>query len=247
MPKAPPSKPLPSTGSGPQASRLAMDKLASKRLFNEKGIKTPHWEVVPRSTEPAALISGFGLPLVIKPSASGSSIGVSVVKREDQIPEALEAAGRQRGVILVEEYVPGREVASGVLGEAALPVVELVSREDFYDYQAKYSDDAGTEYLCPAPLEAEVAAAVGEAGLAAAKTLGCRHFSRVDMRISEGGVPFVLEVNTIPGFTGHSLLPKAAATAGMDFTALVERIAEMALSEAPARSASGGGDAQHGS
>jgi D-alanine--D-alanine ligase len=169
--------------------------------------------------------------MVIKPSASGSSIGVTIVQKAEQIPAALAEAGRHRGVPLVEEFIPGRELTVGILGAAALPVIELRPRKQFYDYDAKYNDDAGTEYLCPAPVDESVAAAAQAQASAAHRALGCRHFSRVDLRLSPELQVYVLEVNTIPGFTSHSLLPKAAAAAGVDFTALVERIAEMALTE----------------
>jgi D-alanine--D-alanine ligase len=222
---------LPYTGSGPRSSRLAMDKVLAKRVFVRKGLRTPRWEAAPRAADPGALVQRYGLPMVIKPSASGSSIGVTIVQKAEQIPAALAEAGRHRGVPLVEEFIPGRELTVGILGAAALPVIELRPRKQFYDYDAKYNDDAGTEYLCPAPVDESVAAAAQAQASAAHRALGCRHFSRVDLRLSPELQVYVLEVNTIPGFTSHSLLPKAAAAAGVDFTALVERIAEMALTE----------------
>ncbi|HOX07789.1 MAG TPA: D-alanine--D-alanine ligase [Planctomycetota bacterium] len=221
----------PYTGSGPQASRLAMDKALAKKEFAAAGVPTPRWEGVPRSARPDDLAGRYGLPLVIKPSCSGSSIGVTIVREAGQIAAALAEAGRHSGVPLVEEFIPGRELTVGILGDAALPVIELRARKQFYDYEAKYADDAGTEYLCPAPVDAAVAAEAGRLSLAAHRALGCRHFSRVDLRLTPEGRLSVLEVNTIPGFTSHSLLPKAAAAAGLDFRALVERIAAMALGD----------------
>ena len=129
----------------------------------------------------------------------------------------------------------------GILGPEALPVVELVPRRGFYDYEAKYSDAAGTKYLCPAPLEAGTAQAVQAEALAAHRALGCRGFSRVDMRLSEAGRPYVLEVNTIPGFTSHSLLPKAAKAAGIGFGELCEMMIEDAVERAAARGGTIGG------
>jgi len=237
---------VPYTGSGPKASRRAMDKVQAKRIFLRKGVTTPRWEVSPRDAKPEALVAKFGLPLVIKPTASGSSIGVTIVQKAEEIPAALAEAGRHQGVPLVEQFIPGREVTVGILGSEALPVIELRAAGRFYDYRAKYADDAGTEYLCPAPLAAATAAEVQAAALAAHRALGCRHFSRVDLRLSTEGQVFVLEVNTIPGFTAHSLLPKAAAAAGVDFAALVQRIAEMALTAGPGRSAVAKGKAAHG-
>jgi D-alanine-D-alanine ligase len=238
---------VPYTGSGPQASRLAMDKALAKKEFARQGVPTPKWEGVPRSARAEDLVGRYGLPLVIKPSCSGSSIGVTIVQKAEQIPAALAEAGRHSGVPLVEEFIPGRELTVGVLGDEALPAIELRAKNQFYDYEAKYSDDAGTEYLCPAPIEEAVAAEARVLSLAAHRALGCRHFSRVDLRLSPDGRLFVLEVNTIPGFTNHSLLPKAAAAAGRNFAALVEHIAEMALidHQAGARAAAGG--TNHGS
>ncbi len=231
------------TGSGPEASRAAMDKVQSKGVFERKGITTPRWRACEQGADPDELAAGFGLPLVIKPAASGSSLGVSIVTRKADVPAALAEAGRHRGATLAEKFIAGREVTVGILGPEALPVVELVPRRGFYDYEAKYSDGAGTEYLCPAPLEAGTAQAVQAEALAAHRALGCRGFSRVDMRLSEAGRPYVLEVNTIPGFTSHSLLPKAAAARGITFTQLVESIAEMALAgEGGGRSRSEGSE-----
>jgi D-alanine-D-alanine ligase len=220
---------LPYTGSDPVASRVAMDKLQTKDIFGRRGIATARWRVVDEGAEAAQLVEEFGLPLVVKPSESGSSLGVSIVEELASLGPALAEAARQRGSVMVEEFVAGREVTVGVLGSEALPLIELVPRGEFYDYDAKYSDDAGTEYLCPAPLEESVAEALQAEALAAHRALGCRDFSRVDLRLTSEGQGSVLEVNTIPGFTSHSLLPKAAAAVGISFTQLVERIAELAL------------------
>jgi D-alanine-D-alanine ligase len=218
------------TGSGPEACRQAMDKVRSKAVFEARGITTPRWRSCPPGIAADELVAEFGLPLVVKPAASGSSIGVTIVRDAGDIPAALEAAQQEGGTVMAEEYIAGRELTVGVLGSEALPVVELVPERAFYDYQAKYADDAGTKYLCPAPLDEGVTRAVQAEGLAAHRALGCRGFGRVDMRMSADGRCFVLEANTIPGFTGHSLVPKAAAQAGIDFTRLVETIAGMALS-----------------
>jgi D-alanine-D-alanine ligase len=237
---------LPYTGSSSRSSRRAMDKVQAKRIFLRKGVTTPRWEVSPRDAKPEALVAKFGLPLVIKPTASGSSIGVTIVGKAEEIPAALAEAGRHQGVPLVEQFIPGREVTVGILGSEALPVIELRTAGQFYDYRAKYADDAGTEYLCHAPLEPATTAAVQTMALAAHRSLGCRDFSRVDLRLSPESQVYVLEVNTIPGFTGHSLLPKAAAAAGVDFSTLVERIAEMALTRHQREAIKAGGTA-HGS
>lgn len=240
---------VPYTGSGPEASRLAMDKVQSKQAFAEAGVRTPRWEVSARQGDPGRLVAALGLPLVIKPSASGSSIGVTIVERPEQVQPALNEAGRHSGVPLVEEFIPGRELTVGVLGDEALPVIELRTRGNFYDYRAKYADDAGTEYLCPAPVPEPQAAAAQAAALAAHRALGCRDFSRTDLRLTPAGEVFVLEVNTIPGFTGHSLLPKAAAARGLSFAQLVEKISIMALARRRSKAGEAGsreGTASHG-
>jgi D-alanine-D-alanine ligase len=229
------------TGSGPASSRAAMEKVSSKRAFEQKGIRTPRWRTFARGEDPDGLVEEFGLPMVVKPSASGSSIGVTIVRDEGELGTALGEAAKHRGQVLVEEFVHGREVTVGVLGGEALPVIELVPKREFYDYDAKYSDDAGTEYLCPAPLAGGATEALQAEALAAHRSLDCRDFSRVDMRLDDQGTGFVLEVNTIPGFTSHSLLPKAAQANGVGFTELVERIAELALGRFGAGRDNGGG------
>jgi D-alanine-D-alanine ligase len=233
---------LPYTGSGPVASRAAMDKVQSKEVFERKGICTPPWGVYGRDMSPDEIVAQYGLPLVVKPAASGSSIGVSIVGEAADVEGALREAERHGGPVVLEEFIAGRELTVGVLGAEALPLVELVPKREFYDYDAKYSDDAGTEYVCPAVLDEKLCESVQAEGLAAHRALGCRGFSRVDVRLSEEGRCFVLEANTIPGFTSHSLLPKAAAARGISFSELVERIAEMALCGSDGRASGDGGE-----
>jgi D-alanine-D-alanine ligase len=219
------------TGCDPQASRKAMDKVQTKRAFEEGNISTPRWRLVAEDTTAEELAGDLGLPLVIKPSCSGSSLGVSIVQDVAGIPPALEIARKCGGPTIAEVFVPGREVTVGILGDRALPVVELISGHQFYDYDAKYSDDAQTQYLCPAPFDDEVLQAIMAEGLAAHRALGCEAFSRADLRIDPDMSCHVLEVNTIPGFTSHSLLPKAAAAAGISFLEMVEMIALLALNK----------------
>jgi len=220
------------TGSGPEASRAAMCKPEAKILFQAAGVPTPKYEVVRRELAAGAAASlregGLAPPLVVKPSASGSSIGVSLVRTWEALDAALAEAYAYGDEVLVEKYVSGRELTVGVLDGEVLPVVELATSREFFDYQAKYSDGM-TRVLCPAPLRPELAARAAEAGLRAFKAVGARDFGRVDMILDEAGTPQVLEVNTIPGFTSHSLLPKAAAAAGIDFEELVSRIVARAL------------------
>jgi D-alanine-D-alanine ligase len=210
---------LPYTGSGVLASALAMDKVASKRLFQVAGLRVPRWEVA--SDEAAA--RAFGLPCVLKPSCEGSSVGVSIVRDAAALPAAFAAARRGRGVVLCEEYVKGREVSVGILEERPIGTVEIRPQVEFYDYQAKYQRD-DTQYLCPAPFAPAVTARLVAAGETAHRTLGCRGYSRVDFLVDDAGGCFLLEVNTLPGMTSHSLIPKMAAQVGIDYPALCERI-----------------------
>ena len=219
------------TGSTARTSRLGMDKVASKQRFEAAGLCVPRGQVVDRSAS-SPDVAGLAYPLVVKPTGQGSSLGVSIVKREAELPAALDAAGRYGGRILIEEFVAGRELTVGVLGDEPLPIVEVRPRHPFFDYTAKYT--AGlTEYLVPAPLAPELAAAVQAAGLSAHRALGCRHFSRTDLILREDGVPVILEVNTIPGLTPTSLLPKAAACVHLSYDALCEQLVMMALHDTP--------------
>jgi len=223
---------VPYTGSGPQASRVAMDKRASKRLFRQAGLSTPREVVVDSrsaSGEVRRRLEGLGIPAVCKPVDGGSSVDITIARSQPQRDEAVAALLETYGQAMVEQYVEGREVTVGVLGERALPLLEIRPAGEFYDYHAKYDDDAGTEYVLDHGLVEDVVQACRRAALGAHRALGCRDMSRVDMIIDREGTPQVFEVNTIPGFTTHSLLPMAAQRGGIGFDELVERIAMMAL------------------
>jgi D-alanine-D-alanine ligase len=210
---------LPYTGCGVLASALAMDKVASKCLFQVAGLRVPRWAVA--GDEAAART--FGLPCVVKPSCEGSSVGVGIVRDAAALPAAFAAAARGRGVVLCEEYVKGREVSVGILADRPIGTVEIRPQVEFYDYQAKYQRD-DTQYLCPAPFPADVTARLLAAGEAAHRALGCRSYSRVDFLVDDAGTEYLLEVNTLPGMTSHSLIPKMAAQVGIDYPTLCERI-----------------------
>ena len=221
------------TGCGPAASRLAFDKIASKKLFAAAGVSVAaHVEFGP-GADPAELdrqLKGLGERFVVKPIRQGSSVGVHVVKTR---AEAVAAAGKVRdefGDCMVESFVVGREVTVGVLGRQTLPIIEIRSRTEFYDYHAKYIDDR-TEYLFDTIEDERVRARVAEAALACFDVLGGRDFSRVDFIVSGDGTPYALEVNTIPGFTTHSLLPKAAAKVGIPMSELCVQIVRTAALE----------------
>lgn len=231
------------TGSGVLASAIAMDKAMSKRVFEREAIPTPHWLLV----EPGVPASAIqirdlgGLPLVVKPNAEGSTVGLTIVRHPSEIDAALEKAALHGGQILIEQFVEGRELTVAIVGEEAFPIVEIEPKSGFYDYAAKYTKGA-TKYTCPAELDKSLARHVRELAAEAAQALGCRGVSRVDLILDDGDEPHVLEVNTIPGMTPTSLVPMAAAAKGLTYPQLVARILDLALAEsrptdkAPARS-----------
>jgi len=216
------------TGSGAKASRLAFDKVAAKKVFREGGMKVARDAVISSRSLDFSSASALAYPRVIKPSKQGSSIGIHIVSSENEMEAALKDAGEQDDEILVEEFIPGRELTVGILGTQALPVIEVRPKNGWYDYQNKYTKGA-TEYLVPAPIPDELRARVQEEALKAHRLLGCRDMSRSDFRIDPANEIYILEVNTIPGMTETSLLPKAAAEAGITFPHLCLALVEHAL------------------
>lgn len=219
--------PVAYTGPGPKASNLAMDKCLSRSLFVRSGLRVPSNIVLTKGKGIPFRCRFMGLPLVVKPSAQGSSIGITFVKKREQLKDAVAGAFDYGETVLIEEFINGREVTVSVLDGKALPVVEIRPKKGFFDYEAKYQKGF-TEYIVPASLDSGLALKIQEAAVKAYQALGCRHLSRIDM-IVRGHTPYVLEVNTIPGMTETSLFPKAAAAAGMDFGELCERLVGMAL------------------
>lgn len=220
------------TGSGILASALAMDKIASKRIFETTGVLTPPWQVIDPSVEPAdaaqAVLAHWELPLVVKPANEGSSVGVTIVRERDQLADAVALARKHHGPTLVERYIAGAELCVGILADAVIGSLEIRPKSGFYDYAAKYQRD-DTEYLIPPPQPEDAVTSSEEVSLRAYHALGCSGYARVDVRVDESGIPYVLEVNTLPGMTSHSLLPKLAAHAGMDYATLCERILALAI------------------
>lgn len=214
---------IPYTGEGVKESRVAFDKILTKQALTRAGVPTPRSEILKSGEKPT-----LPLPIVIKAPCQGSSVGVHLIHEASAIDPALADCLQHGDEILVEELVEGRELTVGVLGDQVLPVVEIKPLAGFYDYTNKYTKGA-TEYLVPAPLTEEETAAVQSVALAAVKALGLRVYSRVDVLLGRGG-PTVLEINTIPGMTETSLLPKAAAASGLDFSNLCCRIAALSLS-----------------
>ncbi len=209
---------IPYTGSGVKASKLAIDKVASRRIFEKAGLAVPRYKVLKKAAS-SKVSWKLGLPLVIKPVTHGSSIGLSIIDKKEDLSKALEKAFAFDSTVIVEEYIKGRELTVGILQERALPVIEIIPKNPFFDFEAKYQ--AGlTEYVVPAVLEERIASKVRRAGFLAHKLLGCSGCSRVDIILGKNNAPVVLEVNTIPGLTATSLLPKAAKTVGIPFEQL---------------------------
>jgi D-alanine-D-alanine ligase len=217
---------IPYTGSGVLASALGMDKVYAKQVFVTHGIPTPAYRAF-KDAESALAAAGslpFPFPVVVKPSREGSSVGVHICKTQADYEAAVKDASKYAGTILVEQFVKGREVQGAVLDDEALGVIEVKAAREFYDYDAKYKAGTGTQYLFPAPLPPDQYARVNEVCLAAHKSLGCSGASRSDVIVTDGGDVFLLEINTLPGMTATSLLPKIAAGRGIDFPALCERL-----------------------
>jgi len=231
---------VPFSGSGHSACALAMDKTASKALFRWKGIGVPRGIEVSRGTAAQDIMQNPGLPLilgksgklVVKPCCSGSTVGVSILEGTDMLGKALQDAFRFDPRVLVEEFIPGRELTVTVQEEngipSCLPVIEIQPAKGFYDYTSKYTPGA-CEYIVPAPLSEFVRRRVENASLEAHAALGCRAYSRVDLRLGDDGSPVVLEVNTVPGMTATSLVPKAAASACVSFGSFLDRVVENSL------------------
>ena len=213
------------TGSGPKASRLAMNKIASRRIFEFNKLTVPKFVIAESGNFNC---DGLNFPLVFKPSNLGSSIGLSIVRNKKEIEPAFLFARKYSREIIIEEYQPGVEIAVGILEEQPLPVIMLKPKEEFYDYKAKYTKGL-TEYLIPAPLEAKIAALCQAVALKAHRVLGLWHFSRVDIILRDGKQPMILEVNSIPGLTPLSLLPKAAESKGLPFSQLCIKLVESAF------------------
>lgn len=220
----------PYTGSGVMASALAMDKVRSKHLFEACGIPTPEYAVVRHFADAVLAAESFGFPLVLKPAGQGSSVGMTKVFDDDDLAESVELALAFGGVALAERCIVGGEYTVGVLQGEALPTIRIETPRVFYDYRAKYESDR-TEYHCPGTTDPAAETLYAELALAAFNELGCSGWGRVDFMTGEDGQPQVLEVNTIPGMTSHSLVPMAAKEASIDFAELCWRILETSVAE----------------
>jgi D-alanine-D-alanine ligase len=215
---------IPYTGDGVHASEIAFDKIRTKEKFQEHGITTPAWEVIQPGERPT-----IPLPIVVKAPRQGSTVGVIIVKKESEIDSAVGEAANYGRELLIERFVSGRELTIGVLGEQALPILEIIPKGGFYDFNNKYpflnpQAGGGAEHVCPAEIDPQKTSEIQELALRAFRAAGLQVYARVDAILSENGQPFILEINTIPGMTEASLLPEAAAAAGIGYAELCARI-----------------------
>src|SRR5437899_2318159 len=215
------------TGDGVEGSEIAFDKIRSKEKFREHGVTTPPWEIIHPGQR-----STFPLPIVVKAPRQGSTVGVVIVKNEGEIESAISEAAKYGRELLIEKFVSGRELTIGILGDQALPILEIIPKGGFYDFNNKYpflnpQSGGAAEHVCPAEIDAGKTKRIQELALQAFRALGLVVYGRVDVILSETGDPFVLEVNTIPGMTEASLLPEAAAAAGINYIHLCLRIIEL--------------------
>ena len=217
---------IPYTGSGVKASAIAMDKALTKKILKSEGIKVPEGTVVCSLEE----LSLFPLPAVVKPSKEGSSVGVFIVKSEEELINAVKNALKLDNTIIVEEYIKGRELTVGYLNGEPLEIVEIVVEDGFYDYKNKYFSGK-TEYICPAHIESNLYREIQDIARRSCEIVGIRGAARVDIILSEDNVPYVLEINTIPGLTDKSLLPKSAKASGINFEELIEKMVIEAVYE----------------
>jgi D-alanine-D-alanine ligase len=218
---------VPYTGSDVLGSALSMDKIRTKQVWLSVGLPTPRYERIGPADDVAAAARRIGLPVVVKPSNEGSSVGVSRVKTDAQLSDAIALARRYPGELLMEELIEGDEYTVGILGEEALPSIRIVPAGEYYDYHAKYVAET-TQYICPG-LDGQAEAEIGGLALQAFRSAGCRGWGRVDVMRDRSGRNYLLEINTSPGMTSHSLVPKAARAVGIDFDELVWRILEMTI------------------
>jgi D-alanine-D-alanine ligase len=218
---------IPYTGSGVLGSALAMDKLRAKLLWRACGMPTPDYELLDANADFKAVAARLGTPLMVKPVNEGSSIGMSKVRAAGMLEEAFALAVNYDRAVIAERFIEGQELTAGILGDEALPLIRLETPRDFYDYEAKYVTD-DTRYIVPCGLPAAREREIQRLCLKAFRVLGCRGWGRVDLMLDGAGEPWLLEVNTAPGMTDHSLVPMAARAAGLSYEDLCMRILEEA-------------------
>ena len=216
------------TGSGHLASALAMDKDLSKKLFRAASVRTADWLMVPATED--EIESALGLPVIVKPSKQGSTVGLSIVKTREQIAPAIALARKYDDEVMIERFIPGRELTVGILGDTPLAVGEIIPKHEIYDYECKYTAGMAVEVF-PAKLDKEQTATVQQQALAAFRSLKLGGYARIDFRMSPDGHFYCLEANTLPGMTELSLIPQSAAACGIAFGDLCERVVRLAIDE----------------
>ena len=216
---------IPYTGSGVLGSALCMDKLRSKQVFLSEKLPTPKWMLVDAQTTVDDLLMTLGLPLVIKPSNEGSSIGMSIVHESQELERAIQDALKLDASSIAEQYIDGKEITVSVLHDQVLPMIHIETPRTFYDYEAKYFSD-NTKYHCPASLSERLVTQLSEITLQAFKALNAYGWGRVDLMLDRNEQPYLLEINTLPGMTSHSLTPMSAAAVGINFADLVWKVLE---------------------
>jgi D-alanine-D-alanine ligase len=223
---------IPYTGSDLISCALAMDKHITKKLLAAEGLPTPAWDTFDLAGGTLPLLPGsLNLPLVVKPRSSGSSAGVSIVRTHEEWTKAMINVAPRTTQVIAEEFIPGREFSSAVLGEEALPLVEIIASDEFYSYDAKYKP-GGSRHLVPAPIDGDLTARLQMLALSVHRMLGLRDYSRTDFIVTKEGRPYILEINALPGLTPLSLFPDEARAAGIPFEALIERLLQFALGRA---------------
>lgn len=228
---------IPYTGSGVMACALAMDKWRTKLLWQSAGVPTPPFAMLSADCDFDAVVARLGLPIMVKPANEGSSIGMSKVRRAEDLRPAYELAAKYDPLVMAEAFIEGIELTAGVIGDDVLPLIKLETDRDFYDYEAKYIAD-DTRYILPCGLSPEAELKIQQEALRAFRALGCSGWGRVDLMLDRDGRPYFLEVNTSPGMTDHSLVPMAARAAGISYEELCLRV--LALASTKSRTQEGG-------
>ena len=222
------------TGSGVFPSAVSMNKDVSKILFQKNGVNTANWFTTDKNFDinnlKATIQTKFGFPCVVKPNDQGSTVGLTIAKTADVLEENVNLALKYSDVLLIEEFIPGREMTVAILDDSPLPVLEIIPKSGFYDYESKYTSGK-SEYIVPANIPPDVFGKLQQQALAAFKSLRCKTYGRVDFRLNENNIPFCLEVNTLPGMTETSLVPKMAKAVGISFEELIDRIIRNSLDD----------------
>ena len=211
------------TGSEEEASAICINKDKSKKIVKKEDYYTPDWVMLKKDDEKTPDISNLSFPLVVKPNSEGSTIGLSIIKDESKLIEAIQLARVYDDNILIESFIKGREITVGIIAGESYPIVEIIPTHELYDYECKYTKGM-TNYICPAKIDKKLSKKIKKISFGIHELLKCRHYSRVDFRLDKNNIPWFLELNTHPGMTETSLLPKSAAAAGIDFNSLINKI-----------------------